>query len=329
MKNNELEKFLKSESGEKFQYRISNFVPSFSPLMRINRFLAASGLGSRRSCEELIRDGHVTINGQICLNLATEVTEKDFVKVGSRRILPEKHLYILLHKPRGYLCTASDTHDRRTIFDLLPGNWPRLFHVGRLDRDSEGLLILTNDGDLALRLTHPRYKMEKEYEVLLDRPFNAAADGPKLLRGVNIEGGRARAESVRQLSPVLLRIVLAQGLKRQIRLMLYKLGYEVERLIRIRVGPLRLTDLRAGEWRALTTAEVEALSAGKETPAGAPRESKAKAKGPGAGQKSAAKAGGATRGTRDRPGRNFGPGGKRDASPPRGAGGRSSSRVRV
>ena len=153
--------------------------------MRINRFLAASGLGSRRSCEELILTGKVTINGQICQNLATEVSEADFVKVGSRRILPEKHLYILLHKPRGYLCTASDTHDRHTIFELLPAHWPRLFHVGRLDRDSEGLLILTNDGDLGLHLTHPRYKIEKEYEVLLDRPFDTAKDTPRLLHGVS------------------------------------------------------------------------------------------------------------------------------------------------
>jgi len=297
--------------------------------MRINRFLAASGLGSRRSCEELIRDGHVTINGQVCQNLATEVGEKDFVKVGSRHVLPEKHLYIVLHKPRGYLCTAADTHERRTIFDLLPGQWPRLFHVGRLDRDSEGLLILTNDGNLALRLTHPRYKMEKEYEVLLDKPFDAAADAPRLLRGVSIEGGRAKAESVRQLSPVLLRIVLRQGLKRQIRLMLYKLGYEVERLIRIRIGPLRLTEMRAGEWRALTGAEVEALSAGEAVPAGVPRESKAKGRGAGDGQGRTAKAGGAPGGTKDRQGRKTVPGGKRNASPPRGAAGRSSSRVRV
>jgi 23S rRNA pseudouridine2605 synthase len=215
--------------------------------MRINRFLAASGLGSRRSCEELILAGNVTVNGQVCQNLATDVTEADFVKIGSRRILPEKHLYILLHKPRGYLCTAADTHDRKTIFDLLPAQWPRLFHVGRLDRDSEGLLILTNDGDLGLHLTHPRYKIEKEYEVLLDRPYNGAVDTPKLLRGVSIEGGRARAESVRQVSPLLLRIVLRQGLKRQIRQMLYKVGYEVERLIRTRIGPLRLTELHGSE----------------------------------------------------------------------------------
>lgn len=203
--------------------------------------------------------GSVTINGQICQNLATEVGDEDFVKVGSRRIMPEKPLYILLHKPRGYLCTAADTHDRRTIFELLPGNWPRLFHVGRLDRDSEGLLILTNDGDLALHLTHPRYKIEKEYEVLLDRPYDAAKDTPKLLHGVTTEHGRAKADLVRQKAPMVLRIVLRQGLKRQIRLMLYKVGYEVKRLIRIRIGPLKLSELRAGEWRLLTAAEVKAL----------------------------------------------------------------------
>lgn len=231
--------------------------------MRINRFLAASGLGSRRSCEELIIAGDVTINGHVCQNLATEVKETDFVRVGSRRIMPEKPLYVLLHKPRGYLCTAADTHERRTIFDLLPAQWPRLFHVGRLDQDSEGLLILTNDGDLGLHLTHPRFKIEKEYEVLLDRPYNGAVDTPKLLAGVHIEGGKASAEAVRQMSPVILRIILRQGLKRQIRQMLYKVGYEVKRLIRTRIGPLRLTDLRAGEWRVLTGAEVEMLRAAK------------------------------------------------------------------
>jgi 23S rRNA pseudouridine2605 synthase len=233
--------------------------------MRLNRFLAAAGLGSRRSCEELILNGSVTINGQVCQSLARDVGDEDFVKVGGKRVVPEKPVYILLHKPRGYLCTASDTHDRRTIFDLLPGSWPRLFHVGRLDLDSEGLLILTNDGDLALRLTHPRYKIEKEYEVLLDRPYDAMRDTPKLLKGVSTEHGRAKADLVRQLSPMLLRIVLRQGLKRQIRLMLYKVGYEVKRLIRTRIGTLRMGELRAGEWRNLTEAEVKALRTERRT----------------------------------------------------------------
>jgi 23S rRNA pseudouridine2605 synthase len=297
--------------------------------MRINRFLAASGLGSRRKCEELILAGKVTINGQVCQNLATDVGDEDFVKLGSRRILPEKHLYILLHKPRGYLCTASDTHERHTIFELLPGSWPRLFHVGRLDRDSEGLLILTNDGDLGLRLTHPRYKVEKEYEVLLDRPFDAAADTPRLLRGVNIEGGRAKVESIRQLSPMLLRIVLRQGMKRQIRLMLYKVGYEVERLIRIRIGTLRLTELRAGEWRALTAAEAKSLSEVKAPPAERPQASKEKGKGAGGGAPvRPGKHRSAPEGTKHRPRPRSEGNGRRGALRPRGAGGQASSRPR-
>jgi len=234
--------------------------------MRLNRFLAASGLGSRRSCEELILGGTVTINGQICQNLATEVSEEDFVKVGSRRAQPEKHFYILLHKPRGYLCTSSDTHDRSTVFDLLPPKMPRLFHVGRLDRDSEGLLILTNDGDFALHLTHPRYKIDKEYEVLLDRPYDGARDTPKLLHGVSTEHGRAKADSVRQIAPNLLRVTLRQGLKRQIRVMLYKVGYEVKRLIRIRIGRLILKELHVGEWRMLTPSEVKMLRTERPSP---------------------------------------------------------------
>src|SRR5215210_2657895 len=228
--------------------------------MRLNRFLAAAGLGSRRSCEELIRSGQVTINGHVCMNLATEVREEDFVKLGSRRVQPEKRLYVLLHKPRGYLCTAADTHERRTIFDLLPHNWPRVFHVGRLDKESEGLLILTNDGDLSLHLTHPRYKIEKEYEVILDRPFDFATDNAKLLHGMQIEGGWAKADAVRRLaSPLSLSVTLRQGLKRQIRLMFDAIGYGVKRLVRTRIGPLRIDELRPGEWRLLTSREVETL----------------------------------------------------------------------
>ncbi len=239
--------------------------------MRLNRYLASAGFGSRRGCEELIRTARVTINGQVCTNLATEVSDDDFVKVNGKRAVAEKLLYVLINKPRGYLCTAADTHERRTIFDLLPRGWPRIFHVGRLDKESEGLLILTNDGELSLHLTHPRFKIEKEYEVLLDRPLEGEAR-EKLLKGVRIEGGRAKAELVRVISPTVIRVVLKQGLKRQIRLMFRALGYEVKELVRFRIGSLHLGEMRPGEWRFLTAKEVAALkSPARETAGRAPR----------------------------------------------------------
>src|SRR5438105_3522289 len=155
--------------------------------MRLNRFLASAGLGSRRGCEELIRDGRVTVNGKVCTNLATQVSPQDFVKVNGKSARPQKSLYILLNKPPGYICTARDTHERRTIFDLIPASFPRLVHVGRLDKESEGLLLLTNDGELSLLLTHPRFKIDKEYEVTLNRPLQTD-DRERLLKGVPIEG---------------------------------------------------------------------------------------------------------------------------------------------
>lgn len=229
--------------------------------MRLNRFLASAGLGSRRSVEELITAGQVRINGRVVTDLATQVGSDDAVKVGSRLLRPQQTLTAVLNKPRGFVCTASDDLDRKTIFSLLPPNWPRVYHVGRLDKESEGLLIVTNDGDLSLALTHPSFKIEKEYEVLLDKSFDLK-DREKLLRGFLIMGGRAKAERVEVLAPTHLRMVLAQGIKRQIRLMLYDLGYEVERLARIRIGPLKIGEMRPGEWRMLNAKEVAALKSG-------------------------------------------------------------------
>ena len=228
--------------------------------MRLNRFLASAGLGSRRSCEELIRTGQVTINGVLCETLATTVSPADVVKVGNHVVHTAVSATLILHKPPGFLCTASDTHERRTIFELLPPNFPRLFHVGRLDRESEGLLILTNDGELALKLTHPRYKVEKEYEVVLDHAFDFEL-ATKLLNGIALEEGWAKAESVYKLGSTKLKVVLKQGMKRQIRLMFYALGYEVKRLTRVRIGPLQLQNMPAGSWRVLTQKEIDALLA--------------------------------------------------------------------
>lgn len=226
--------------------------------MRLNRFLASAGLGSRRSVEALITSGQVRINGRVVTDLATQVGEGDAVKVGSRLLHTERALSAVLNKPRGYVCTADDERDRRTIFDMLPASWPRVYHVGRLDKESEGLLIVTNDGDLSLALTHPRFKIDKEYEILLDKPFDPA-DRAKLLRGFHIIGGRAKVERVEILGAQHLRLTLNQGIKRQIRLMLYELGYEVERLVRVRIGPLKIGEMRPGEWRLLTTKEVGTL----------------------------------------------------------------------
>lgn len=228
--------------------------------MRLNRFLASAGLGSRRSCEELICTGQVTINGVLCENLATSVEPSDVVKVGQRVLKTSAPMTMLLHKPPGFLCTASDTHDRQTVFDLLPPNFPRLFHVGRLDRDSEGLLLMTNDGDLALKLTHPRYKVDKEYEVVLNKTFDFEL-AEKLLHGISLEDGWAKAESVHKLGPNKVKVVLRQGMKRQIRLMFYALGYEVNKLVRVRIGPICIEKMPAGSWRALTQKEIASLLA--------------------------------------------------------------------
>ena len=231
--------------------------------MRLNRFLAAAGEGSRRGCEALILEGKVTVNGRVVTDLATRVEPTDVVKIGNRVLRPAAASTLILHKPPGYLCTASDTHGRRTIFELLPPNHQRVFHVGRLDKESEGLLILTNDGDLSLKLTHPRYKVEKEYEVVLNRAFDFA-QSQKLLHGISLEEGWAKAEAVHRIARNKLKVVLRQGLKRQIRLMFHHLGYEVVKLTRTRIGPIKLAPLPPGAWRVLTQEEIDALlNAGK------------------------------------------------------------------
>ena len=176
-----------------------------------------------------------------------------------------------MHKPAGFVSTRSDPNARDTIFDLLPPKFPRLFNVGRLDAQSEGLLLLTNDGDLAQQLTHPRFKIEKEYEVTLDRQWESV-HAPKLLRGIFLEGQRAQMARIRSIGQTRLRVVLRQGINQQIRRMFFAVGYEVKRLVRVRIGNLRLGDLPRGQWRILSKSELDGLqrsSAAKTNRAGA------------------------------------------------------------
>ena len=239
--------------------------------MRLNRFLAAAGIGSRRKCDELIATGRVTINGTVCTNFSAQPDERDHVKVDGKLVHLERTMTIALHKPAGFVSTRSDPNARDTIFDLLPPKFPRLFNVGRLDAQSEGLLLLTNDGDLAQQLTHPRFKIEKEYEVTLDRQWESV-HAPKLLRGIFLEGQRAQMARIRSIGQTRLRVVLRQGINQQIRRMFFAVGYEVKRLVRVRIGNLRLGDLPRGQWRILSKSELDGLqrsSAAKTNRAGA------------------------------------------------------------
>ena len=226
--------------------------------MRLNRFLAAAGVGSRRHCDSLIATGRVTINGKICTNFSVQPATRDHVKVDGKLVHVEPPLTIMLHKPAGFVSTRKDLHARDTIFDLLPQKFARLFNIGRLDAQTEGLILLTNDGELAQQLTHPRYKIDKEYEVTLDRAWDPVL-APKLSKGFFLDGQRARIERLHSITPARLRVVLHQGINRQIRRMFHEIGYEVKRLVRIRIGNLRLGDLPRGQWRVLTKRELESL----------------------------------------------------------------------
>jgi 23S rRNA pseudouridine2605 synthase len=239
--------------------------------MRLNRFLAAAGVASRRKCDQLIADGRVSINGRVCTDFSAQPSERDHVKVDGKLVHVERAMTIALHKPAGFVSTRSDPNVRDTIFDLLPPKFPRLFNIGRLDAQSEGLLLLTNDGDLAQRLTHPRHEVEKEYEVTLDRQWDNI-HAQKLLRGIVLDGKRARILHLHPIGPTRLRVMLRQGLNQQIRRMFYAVGYDVKRLVRIRIGNLRLGDLPRGEWRALAKSDLTGLMRTQNQPRG--RESK-------------------------------------------------------
>lgn len=218
-------------------------------------------MGSRRACEALITAGRVTVNGTpilhqgLCINPDT-----DTVEVDGQGVFAERKLTFMFNKPVGVLCTCRDTHDRQTFLDFFPGFKERLYPVGRLDQDSEGLLIVTNDGDLALHLTHPRHEVAKTYYVQLNRVLSPEARR-KMLEGIDSDGERLRAESVTADpgTPGDYRIVLKEGKKRQIRRMAQAVGAGVLTLRRVAIGSLLLGALPEGKARALSESEMKSL----------------------------------------------------------------------
>ncbi|MFO7651811.1 MAG: pseudouridine synthase [bacterium] len=227
--------------------------------MRLQKYLAESGVGSRRHCEELIGSGQVQVNGAPAHIGQSVVPGQDRVTFRGRAVRPGKErVVIALYKPAGYLSTCFRGKEEGWLVKELVDVPFRLFPVGRLDRESEGLLLLTNDGELALHLTHPRYGKEKEYEVELDREPDARTLAA-LAQGVRLDDGPARAASVRMVAQTRVRMVLHEGRKREVRRMLGALGYEVRRLCRVRIGSLSLGDLKPGEWRRLSDEEADRL----------------------------------------------------------------------
>ncbi len=230
--------------------------------LRINLYLARCGVGSRRVSDELVLSGRVSVNGVVCINPATQISSEDEVLLDNRPVNPKPNLYFALNKPPGFICTAADERGRRTIYDLLPRELKQCHYIGRLDKESRGLLLLTTDGALAQALCHPRSKVEKEYDVRLEQTISDKALA-ELSKGTFIEGRFACAESVRRITPRRLKIILTQGIKRQIRVMLYRVGVEVRDLCRVRFGPVRLAGLLQGSTRELTPREIDMLKYGK------------------------------------------------------------------
>lgn len=231
--------------------------------VRLQKFLADAGIASRRAGEKLILEGAVSVNGQIIRELGTKVDPlHDHVQVDGRPVKARRKLYVAINKPPGYICSKSDPEKRRTVGDLLPREWSNLQSVGRLDYLSEGLLFFTNDGDFSLRLTHPRYGVRKKYLVTVKGEVS-----PEHIRqmekGVHHEDEILHAEKGRILksnhSHSLVEVVLTEGKNRELRRIFETLGFEVERLQRIQIGPVKLGQLPRGKWRTLTAAEIKGL----------------------------------------------------------------------
>ena len=229
---------------------------------RLNKYIASSGLCSRRKADELIEQGVVFVNGKKVTELGYLVDEKDKVFVNQKLVRPVKHVYYKFYKPAGYITTCDDEKGRKTIYDLLPENLYNLKPVGRLDKDSTGLLILTNDGDLINELTHPSVKVPKVYIVSVDAKMHPH-EFEQMARGIEIEPGKIAYADVTLLEAdnrhTLMQIVLYQGMNRQIRKMIEYFGYEVKSLKRIQHATIQLEGLRRGEFKPIKPQQIKEL----------------------------------------------------------------------
>jgi 23S rRNA pseudouridine2605 synthase len=233
--------------------------------LRLNRFIANSGICSRREADVLIQDGFITVNGKTITELGTKVTHNDNIRYKNKRLSAEKKVYILMNKPKGYVTTVEDPHADHTVLELIgDACTERIYPVGRLDKETTGVLLLTNDGDLTGKLTHPKYKKSKIYHVFLDKPVTKN-DLIRITGGVDLDGELVVADAVSYADPSdksQIGIELHSGQNRVIRRMFELLGYKVKKLDRVYFAGLTKKSLQRGKWRFLTDKEVSMLKRG-------------------------------------------------------------------
>ena len=241
------------------------FVPEIKDVVRLNRFIANSGVCSRREADTLIQAGVVTVNGEVVTELGTKVNiHDDDIRFNGERLKGEEKVYLIMNKPKGYVTTASDPHAEKTVIDLLKGCSSRVYPVGRLDKNTTGVLLLTNDGESAERLTHPSYDKKKIYQVSLDRALSEE-DYHKILEGVSLTDGDVKADELEFIDANDKRkigIEIHSGKNRIVRRIFDSLGYNVKALDRVYFAGLTKKGLKKGEWRYLTEGEINILKIG-------------------------------------------------------------------
>ena len=229
--------------------------------MRLNKFLSTAGVTSRRKCDELIKDGKIYVNGKVQSNLGTVIDEKkDVVEyLGERVNLPSSFIYLKMNKPKGYACTSSDEKGRKTIFDLLEDKSVRLFNVGRLDYDTEGLIFLTNDGEFANSVIHPKFQIEKEYIVTVEGAMKES-EFAVLRKGAVVDGERMPSARVNPISfdgkVTKLSVIITEGQNHQVRRMFEAIGRDIKLLKRVRIGSVHLGNLYRGKTKPMTADEI-------------------------------------------------------------------------